>query len=605
MINYLLVNFYLLVLIFILFFILIYFPGKYLCSKVLLINNDILISSSVGYTVFVFVGFIVYYFKFSIFFFLLIYLIFFFFIFKQKFLVYKIDLKNFIIVVKKNKLELFCLLIVFVQVLFLSFTVNFQSHGADQWSITSFVRSIIDDQYISNNTSFYGLTQSAYPSNSFVLFASVVKKLNMNISIVHIWNSFSAFFIIIFLLMLFNVTQYFTKSLKLTYISILFLFTIFLYFPQSFYNLFYQYSAYPKLFSAFIFLPIIIYIFFSNHLNNRRVSIFLVFYFIAIANQSILNLILLGILTISFIILKFLEKKNYFFLFGVYILSVLFVYVIFKDFYYSPSGVISTYTTKLEQNSILKKFFNFIYIYDPIKFYENYLINYVILIILGIFAYSIKKKYKTNHQDFFRYFFIIYIISLLIIFNPLAIYILNLIIPIYFLERINYILLSPLIFLILFSVLIKRKYFKYLLIITIILNLHYLFKNYKLDNYSDHLFFEKFLNDKIEVNNFIITDKYTALKLLSFKKSKILITNEDFLKVATPPEFFEYYEKIYSYSGEIITQNLYENLKKIKGDYLIVNRQTTKNFSESNTVFNKRSLVFQNKNYLIYDIKNY
>jgi hypothetical protein len=281
------------------------------------------------------------------------------------------------------------------------------------------------------------------------------------------------------------------------------------------------------------------------------------------------------------------------------------VYVIFKDFYYSPSGVISTYTTKLEQNSILKKFFNFIYIYDPIKFYENYLINYVILIILGIFAYSIKKKYKTNHQDFFRYFFIIYIISLLIIFNPLAIYILNLIIPIYFLERINYILLSPLIFLILFSVLIKRKYFKYLLIITIILNLHYLFKNYKLDNYSDHLFFEKFLNDKIEVNNFIITDKYTALKLLSFKKSKILITNEDFLKVATPPEFFEYYEKIYSYSGEIITQNLYENLKKIKGDYLIVNRQTTKNFSESNTVFNKRSLVFQNKNYLIYDIKNY
>ena len=111
---------------------------------------------------------------------------------------------------------------------------------------------------------------------------------------------------------------------------------------------------YPKIFSSVIFIPALIYIFFSRLYLRKFFPIFLIFIFITYLNQSSINIVISGILIFAFLILEI--KKNILIakvinIFIPYVIVVLFGYFYLSGFYFEKSGVISTFSNDLSINA--------------------------------------------------------------------------------------------------------------------------------------------------------------------------------------------------------------------------------------------------------------
>ena len=470
----------------------------------------------------------------------------------------------------------------------------------------SFIRSFLDDGFFSNKIPFYGLSQSAYPSKAFFAYVGIVKFLNPDISIIHIYNIMSGFLIVITIFLNTYILSNFCKDKQLSWMIICFILSLGLILNSSFLNILIFYSFYPKIFSVTIILPFIIYIFFSKNFHITKVKFFLPIYFLSFTNASSINLIILSVVVLSFLIVQY--RKNYFnnyvnCIISSYLIVLIISFLLYKNFFSSPTGVLSTYSYILEENPILYNFFNLGFVYSFRFFFSSYYSFYLILSILLLINIGTLWKNKL-----IKFYIVCFLITIFLVFNPYFISVLNLFFPVYFLERLNFIfinfgLMSALV------VMVIKKYkifnWKVFLLITIfVINLLQI-KNNLINIYYNkdllaYIELEKYLSKNINNNQLIVTDKFTSLKIMSFKKTLILITNEKYLGMATPITNFLSYNLIYDRDETIKVGNILKNLKEIKCDYFIVNSKISGNFNELS--LSNLDLIYNNSMFYIYKI---
>ena len=371
---------------------------------------------------------------------------------------------------------------------------------------------------------------------------------------------------------------------------------------------------YPKIFSSLIFVPILIYIFFSKIYTKNLFPIFLTIILIAFINQSSINITISGLLVFTFLFLEIdkniLFKKITNILLPLAIV-VLFVYYYLSGFYFEEDGVISTYSNDLSINASKEgpyfgqiiEIFKGLYIYDPIKYFSD--LNYFYILILGLTFFSYKS---IKNNKFLLYHYIMLVISFLIVFNPISIFILNKILPINFLVRINwifvgYIFLGYLIYIALSNFRFKEHLYKYFIICStvgcLILSGFY-YKKYDGAYENNFKELEKYL-ENIQVSSLIITDKFTSNKILALKKIRFLISHELWIKSSTPSINFNRYYEIYDKKDLLLNKNTFDYLQSIDADYLLINKQLTTNYNILNKYKNLK-VIFDNDIFLLLKI---
>jgi hypothetical protein len=605
--NIILIYIYLSFLIILTSYFLFYLPGSVINKRLLKNDSNFLISIISGYSLFCILSYFIFLLnlqiKTSIYF-----LIFFYFtvllIFKNSIILFNKDFLNHF---KKKNYLIYITLLSLLFFLFSNFFINLSHTGSDMWSFMSIIRSYLDDGYFSNISPWFDSVQSAYPSNSFLLYLTLIKFLSLDaISIIDVFNLSSIFLIVISMVVNIFVLNYFIKNIPKS-ISIVFLiFSLSSVSGTGLINLMIDYPSYPKIFSALIYIPTFIYIFFSNIYKKNFFPIVLFMIFLSFINHSSLNLVLLSILVLGFILvdikIKIIVNKIWKIIIP-FLVTIFFVYFYLLDFYQTPSGTLSTFTSDLTLNKSLSKVFSY-YIYDPEKFFLFYLEFYLFLLAIIILSFKDIAKNKI-----FKYHLTLAVISILIIFNPLSIYLINKFMPLDFLDRINfifsnYLLMGILIFLYLNKFKFKETVYVSFFFLSISINLllfSHNFTNYdknQIENFKD---FEIFLNKNVKQNSFVISDKYSSTKILSFRKLKILISGEGFLTAATPKENFKIYERLYDKKNNIKESLTEEYLRLIGTNYFIINKKYSKNFQQVIQTGGMKT-VFENDIYIIFKI---
>lgn len=594
-------------------YILFYIPGKVINNILIKNKSDFVISICLGFSIFTFISYFIYEFNFKITNTIIIYLLvsFIFLFFFQK-------IQNQNELIKKHltfKNIIYKILIIALIVLLFSInTIYLQNDGSDMWYYLAIVRSFINDGYFSNISPWFEGFQSSYPSNSFFLYLTIISHLLPNTSLLDVLRIAGIYLTGISIFINILVLNFFIKNLKYSFLIILSIFVISFLFGENLVLLMTNYPYYPKHFSSIIFIPILIYIFFTRIYEKKLFPIFLTLILITFINQSSINLIISGLMIFVFLIIEIkwrIIKIKITNLFIPLIFIILFFYFYLSVFYFSQTGVISSYSNNLSINSstegpyygqIIEIFKNY-YIYNPTKYFSG--LNYFYLILLFFTILISKIIFK---QKLLFYYYLMLIISFLIVFNPISIFILNKLMPINFLIRLNwifvgYIFLGYLTGYFINNLQFKKQVYQFLLIsTTACMFLLSLINVMKKDNIIQSNFkeLEKNLNN-VETNSFIVTDKYTSMKLLAFKKIKFLITDENWLKFNTPDQNFKMYYNIYSSDDSFLDINIFKYLNSIKADYLFIDKRKTKNYEIIKQQIDIK-IIFENKLFLLIKI---
>ena len=592
-----------------------FIPGKLLNNKFLNNQNDFVISILLGFSLFTLISFFIYAINLKISYAIIFYIIFyliitsiFYSIFKQKLLI-----KNHYL--NKNNLIYFFPIFFFLVLIFLIRPIYIQNDGSDMWYYLAIIRSFLDDGFFSNTSPWFNMRQSSYPSNSFFLLLTMIKYLLPNISLFDIFRISGVFLTTLSVFINIQVLNFFTKNIKYSFSIVLFIFVLSFLIRD---NLIYYMSSlpyYPKIFSSVIFIPALIYIFFSRLYLRKFFPIFLIFIFITYLNQSSINIVISGILIFAFLILEI--KKNILIakvinIFIPYVIVVLFGYFYLSGFYFEKSGVISTFSNDLSINASndgpyfghVTEIFRNLYIYNPVKYFSRLTYFYLLLLLLSVLCYKF-----IRFKEIFLYHYIILIVSFLIVFNPVSIFILNKLLPIYFLVRINwilvgYIFLGCLIYEIIDRSNLQKYIYKFLFVSSSICCLilsQIFYTKYDVKHLDNIKEFEKYI-ENIKPNTFIVTDKYTSNKVLALKKTKFLISHEAWLKSITPELNFTKYYNIYDKHDLFLNNNnILKYLIAIKADYLLINKHKTKNFKILKD-YKNLNVIFENEIYILAEL---
>jgi hypothetical protein len=607
-----LTNISLIAIIFLSGYFLFYIPGKVINSAFLKNKSDFIISISIGFSIFTLISFFVYELNLkvstTVIFYLLFNTLFLFFLHKiyhqDKSIIRYLNFDNRIYVV-----SIFGLL----TLLFFIYPIHLRKDGSDMWYYLAIVRSFIDHGYFSNISPWFDDVQSSYPSNSFFLYLTIINYLAPNASLLDIFRVVGVFLTTLSIFINTLILNLFIKNLKYSFSIILLIFATSFIFGDNLIFLMTNYPYYPKIFSSTIFIPILIYIFFTKIYEKKFFFIFLTLIFISFINQSSINLTILALMVIVFLIIEpklIIIKKKAVYLFIPLFFSTLLFYLYLADFYFSQSGVLSNYTNDLSINAsangpyygeIIEIFKNF-FIYNPEKYFSNLTHFYLLLFFLSIFIKNILKN------KLLTYYYIMLLSSFLIVFNPISIFILNKLMPINFLIRLNwifvgYIFLGFLIGNIISNFKLKKNIYKFLLISTTLYLFILIGDFYKKNDFvylNSFRELEKNLKN-IEVDSFVITDKYTSNKLLAFKRAKFLISHENWLKFTTPDQNFKRYFKIYDNDDSFLDKNTFEYLNSIKADYLLIDKQKTKNYAMIRNIKNLK-IIFDDNYFLLIEI---
>ena len=591
-----------------------FIPGKIINNKFLNNQNDFVISIIIGFSIFTFISFFIYEINFkisyTIFFYIIFYLIIifiFFSIFKQN-LIIKNHYLN-----KKNLIYFFSIFFFLILIFFIR-PIYIQNDGSDMWYYLAIIRSFLDDGFFSNTSPWFNTRQSSYPSNSFFLYLTIIKYLFPSISLFDIFRIAGIFLTTLSIFINVHVLNIFTKNIKYSFVIVLFIFVLSFAIRG---NLIYYMSSlpyYPKIFSSIIFIPALIYIFFTRLYLKKFFPILLTLIFVTYLNQSSINMVISGVLIFVFMILE-IEKnaliKKVINILIPFVIVVLFSYFYLSGFYFEKTGVVSNFSDNLSINAsnegpysgLVIEIFKNLYIFNPVKYFLDLSYFYLLLFGLSILCYKfiISKK-------IFLYHYIMLIVSILIVFNPISIFILNKFIPIYFLVRINwifvgYIFLGCLIYEIIDRSNSQRYIYKFLLISSsicclILSGIYYTKYDVRhLDNLKE---LEKNI-ENLQANSLIVTDKYTSNKVLALKKSKFLISHEAWLKSSTPELNFIKYYNIYDKNDLLLDNNVLKYLISIKTDYLLINKLKTKNY-EILKNYNNLNVILENDYYLLLEI---
>ena len=590
-----------------------YIPGKLINNKLLKNKNDFIISFILGFSIFTLISFFIYEIKLKVGYTIIIYFLYsliIIFIFN-----YTINKKKKIRGHKVSKnLIYFIAIFAFLFLLFFIRPIYLEKDGSDMWYYLSIIRSFVNDGYFSNISPWFNTSQSSYPSNSFFLYLTIIKYLFPNISLFDIFRIVGIFLTSLTVLINTQVLNIFIKNIKYAFSIILFIFIISFILRDNLVNYMTTLPYYPKIFSSLIFIPTLIYIFLTGIYKIKLFPIFLTLIFIAYINQSSINIIISSILVFAFLILEierniFLKKvKN---ILIPLVAVILFGYFYLSGFYFEKTGVISTFSDDLSINANaegpyfgqITEIFKGFYIYNPTKYFLGLSYYYLLIIILSIFSYKL-----ILNQKILLYHYMMLMISFLIVFNPISIFILNKLLPINFLVRINwifvgYIFLGYLIYKLIDKLEFKKYIYQFLLIFSTLCCLilsGYYYTKYDGDNLQNIKELEKYLQN-IQVSNLVVTDKYTSNKVLALRKVKFLISHEAWLKYSTPEENFIKYYNIYDKDELFLTNNIFEYFVTINADYLLINKQITTNYKILSNNKNFK-VMFENNYYLLIKI---
>ena len=240
------------------------------------------------------------------------------------------------------------------------------------------------------------------------------------------------------------VLNFFIKNIKYSFLIISSIFVISFFFGDNLIFLMTNYPYYPKQFFKYNFYTNInLYLFYLRIYEKKLFPIFLTLILISFINQSSIHLIIAGMMIFVFLIIEIkweiVKIKN-----NKHINSINFNYILFYfylEFYFTPTGVISNYSNNLSINASVKgpyygqiiEIFKNYYIYSPSKFFSG--LNYFYLL-LFVFTISLFKIIFKKKLLFYHYVMLI-ITFLLVFFNPISIFILNELMPINFLIRLN------------------------------------------------------------------------------------------------------------------------------------------------------------------------
>ncbi len=606
-------NIILIVTIFLSGYFLFYIPGK-VTNKILIKNkNDFVISICLGFSIFTLISFFIYEFNLKITTTVIIYILInslFLFFFQKiqnqnKPIKKYLNLKNLI-----YKISIIGLIVL----LFSINTIHYTNDGSDMWYYLAIVRSFINDGYFSNISPWFGDFQSSYPSNSFFLYLTIISHLLPNTSLLDVFRIGGIYSTGISIFINILVLNFFIKNIKHSFLIISSIFVISFLLGDNLIFLMTNYPYYPKQLSSIIFIPVLIYIFFTRIYEKKLFPIFLTLILISFINQSSINLIIAGLMIFVFLIIEIkweVIKIKIIRILIPLIITTFFFYFYLAEFYFTPTGVISNYSNNLSINAsaegpyygqIIEIFKNY-YIYSPTKYFSGVYYFYLLLFVFTVLIFKIIFKKK---ELFYHYLMLI--ITFLIVFNPISIFILNELMPINLIIRLNkifigYFFLGCLIGYFINNLKLKKQIYQFLLISTtaclFILSLIFNMKN---DNIYQTSFkeLEKNLNS-VEPNSFIVTDKYSSNKLLAFKKIQFLISHENWLKFTTPEKNFEKYYNIYNSDDSFLDINIFKYLKTIKAEYLFVDKRKTKNY-EIIKSYENFQIIFENNFFLLIKI---
>ncbi len=606
-------NIFLISVIFLTGYFLFYIPGKVINDVLLGNKYDFIISFSVGFSTFTFFSFFIYSFNLKITYSIILYLLinsFFLFFFKK----IKYKKKTYKNISTFEKIIYQLAILAFVILLFSINPIYLSNAGSDMWYYLAIVRSFIDDGYLSNISPWFNDLQSSYPSNSFFLYLTIISHLLPNSSLLDIFRIVGVYLTALSIVINVLVLNFFIKNLTYSFaiISLIFISSYFL--GDNLIFLMSNYPYYPKIFSTMIFVPVLIYIFFTRIFEKKLFIIFFTLILVTYINQSSINLIIS-----TFVIIVFLISEKNFHIIKMkainlcipLLFATLFFYFHLSDFYFTQTGVISNYSDNLLINAREKgpyyghiiEIFENLFIYSPIKYFSELYYHYLLLILLTLFFFKLLKN-----QKIIIYFYLMLLFSILIVFNPISILIINKIMPTFFLVRLNWIFLGYIFLGLLIGIIInnfkfKKKFYEFLLIMSTICFCILSTIYYKKGDiiYTNSLkAVEKKIRD-IEKNSFIVTDRFSSNKLLAFKKIKFLISHENWLKFTTPEQNFKRYYNIYDSGDLFLNENIFEYLNHIQADYLFVDKSITKNYKIINKN-NNLKILFDDHFFLLIEI---